>query len=74
MQERRSRVVVAMRALITIGALVGALAAAAPTSATDLDRDDDGLRNRFERVWSHTSPVDADSDDDGASDARENPE
>ena len=74
MQERHSRAVVAMRALIAIGALVGALAAAAPASAIDLDRDDDGLRNRFERVWSHTSPVDADSDDDGVSDARENPD
>src|SRR3954471_12663341 len=63
-----------LRATVTIGALVGALAAPAAVGAATRHTGHSGLTNAFYRTWNHTNPSRADSDRDGISDARENPD
>ena len=64
-----------LRAAVVIGALVGALAVPGAADArVSRDRDGDGLRNRFERLRTHSNPRVADSDHDGLRDGRENPD
>jgi len=51
MATRKLGAVAELRAVVTIGALVGALAASpgavSASTGSDRDRDDDGLRNRW---------------------------
>ena len=61
-----------LRAWVAAG--VVALVAASPALGSPgkrLDRDRDGLRDRYERHRSHTSPTRKDTDRDGLSDGRE---
>src|SRR6187397_1789258 len=63
-----------LRAAVVAGALVGALAAPGMAAAGNRDTDGDGLRNGFERNWTHTNPNRADSDHDGVRDGKEDPD
>src|SRR3954464_5127700 len=63
-----------LRTAVTVGALVGALAAPGAVGAATRDSDRDGLTNSFERNWSHTNPFRADSDHEGIRGGRENPD
>ncbi len=72
----KMKLVGVLRVGVVAGALLGALVV--PTSAmasgSKNDHDGDGLRNRFERLHSHTNPWKKDSDRDGIRDGKENPD
>jgi hypothetical protein len=48
--------------------------ASTPSASAASDTDHDGLTDRFERLWSHTSPYRADTNRDGTPDGREDPD
>lgn len=65
-----------LRVIVVVASLVGALAAVSPGTAMarSHDRDGDGLRNRWERLHSHTNPRVRDSNHNGIPDGREDPD
>ena len=73
---KRMNVATALRAMVVIGAMAGALVAAPGTSmaAGGKDKDHDGLKNRWEVQVANTDPNDADTDNDGVTDGKENPD
>lgn len=77
MTGRKMDLAAALRVMVVIGALAGALVAVPGTAAAGQgrhDRDGDGLRNRWEVKVAQTDPRDADTDDDGMTDGMENPD